>query len=52
VDVDEAFDTKVKGQLAELPVFILAKELLVRNKRATARPQDLADLADLIGEED
>ena len=49
VDADEAFLTKVGAQLAEMPVFVLSKELLVRNKRATGRPQDLADLADLTG---
>jgi len=30
-----------------IPVFILGKEALIRNKRAVGRPQDLADLAAL-----
>ena len=47
VNAEEAFATKIDAELAGLPVFLLSKELLVRNKRATARPQDLADLAAL-----
>ena len=30
-----------------IPVFILGKEALIRNKRAVGRPQDLADLESL-----
>jgi hypothetical protein len=44
VPVDEAFQTKVATKLEGLPVFILSKALLIQNKRAVARPQDLADL--------
>ena len=42
---DESFATKVAAELAGVPVFILSKELLLKNKRATGRPQDLADVA-------
>ncbi len=45
VDAAAAFETRVTGNLDGLPVFLLAKKLLVENKRATGRPQDLADLA-------
>jgi hypothetical protein len=41
---DEAFRTKISTELGGLPVFILSKELLIRNKRAVARAQDIADL--------
>ena len=45
---DEAFATKLTAELDGLPVFILGKEMLIRNKRAVGRPQDLADLETLI----
>ena len=44
VAMDEAFQTKVATELEGLPVFMLSKALLIQNKRAVARPQDLADL--------
>ena len=47
VDSDDAFATKVPADLDKLPVFFLSKPLLIANKRAVGRPQDLADLADL-----
>ncbi len=47
VSTDEAFDSKVSAILDGIPVFILGKDALIRNKRAVGRPQDLADLATL-----
>ena len=47
VTVDEAFASRVAGELDGIPVFLLSKEALIRNKRAVGRPQDLADLAEL-----
>ena|SRR5438067_6758049 len=47
VDLGEVFQTKIATQLDNLPVLVLSKELLIRNKRAVGRPQDLADLAEL-----
>jgi hypothetical protein len=44
VATGEAFATKVSAELSGVPVFILSKELLIQNKRAVGRPQDLADL--------
>jgi hypothetical protein len=44
VATNEAFATKVPAELSGVPVFILSKELLIQNKRAVGRPQDLADL--------
>jgi hypothetical protein len=44
VSSEEAFATKVPAELDGIPVFILGKDALVRNKRAVGRPQDLADL--------
>jgi hypothetical protein len=48
VDTTEALKKKVTAELAGLPVFILSKELLVQNKRAVGRPQDIADLESLF----
>jgi hypothetical protein len=44
VATDEVFETKIATELEGLPVFMLSKALLIQNKRAVARPQDLADL--------
>jgi len=44
VSNDEAFATKVPAELDRIPVFVLGKDALARNKRAVGRPQDLADL--------
>ena len=47
VAIDDAFRTRISAKIEDLPVFVLSKELLIRNKRAVARPQDVADLAAL-----
>lgn len=44
VATDEALAKKISTELAGLPVFLLSKDLLIQNKRAVGRPQDLADL--------
>jgi hypothetical protein len=44
VSSEEAFAGKVSAQLDGIPVFVLSKDALVRNKRAVGRPQDLADI--------
>jgi len=44
VVTDEAFQAQIGTYLEGLPVFILSKPLLIQNKRAVARSQDLADL--------
>ena len=43
---EEAFATK-SPQCDGIPVFMLGRDALIRNKRAVGRPQDLADLAAL-----
>jgi hypothetical protein len=45
VSTNEAFAGKISAMLDGIPVFILGKNALIRNKRAVGRPQDLADLA-------
>jgi hypothetical protein len=44
VSADEALGSKVSAELDGIPVFILSRDALIRNKRSVGRPQDLADL--------
>jgi len=43
VSFEAAWTTRVETRLDGLPVWVISKELLVRNKLAAARPQDMAD---------
>ena len=47
VSNDEAFAGRIAAEVDGIPVFVLSKQHLIQNKRAVARPQDLADLAEL-----
>jgi hypothetical protein len=47
VATSEVFDTKISAELSGIPVFILSRDLLIQNKRAVGRPQDLADVIEL-----
>jgi predicted nucleotidyltransferase len=47
VSVDEALSSRIATSLEGLPVFLLGKEALIRNKRAVGRPQDIADIQSL-----
>jgi predicted nucleotidyltransferase len=47
VAIDEAFNPKISALIDGIPVFILGRDALIRNKRAVGRPQDLADLSAL-----
>lgn len=44
VEVAEAFHNRISTNFEGVPVFMLSKELLIQNKRAVGRPQDIADL--------
>jgi hypothetical protein len=44
VGIEEAFANKVGGNLDDLGVNFLSRDLLIANKRAVGRPQDIADL--------
>lgn len=44
VDFQEAWATRLQGEIAGLSVPIISKELLKKNKAASGRSQDLADL--------
>lgn len=43
----EAWPSRVQGALGRVACSFLGRADLIRNKRATGRPRDLADLADL-----
>jgi hypothetical protein len=47
VDFEDAWATSEQGEIAGLRVPIISKDLLKRNKAASARLQDLADLEHL-----
>jgi hypothetical protein len=51
VSFEEAWKTKIETNLDGLPIWVISKELLVRNKLATGRPQDLADVDRIGGKE-
>ena len=52
VDFDDAWSRRVGGKLGDVAVWILSRPDLIRNKRATGRPQDLADAVALEALED
>jgi hypothetical protein len=44
VTFDEAWSERVKGDLGGIPVAFLSRETIIKNKRATGRKQDAADV--------
>lgn len=44
VSFDEAWAGRVSGTYGNVPVFYLGRDELIRNKRASGRAQDIADL--------
>jgi hypothetical protein len=44
VDFAEAWETRIQGHLENIPVAFLSRECLIRNKKATDRPQDRVDI--------
>jgi hypothetical protein len=44
VSASEAFSSKIVAEIDGVQVFVLSREMLIQNKRAVGRPQDLADL--------
>jgi predicted nucleotidyltransferase len=47
VDWDECWHSKVEGEMDGLPVFFLGRDACIKNKLASGRPQDLADVSRL-----
>ncbi|MHB8416852.1 MAG: hypothetical protein ACYDCL_02165 [Myxococcales bacterium] len=52
LEFDEAWREKVAAKLGDLPVYVPSKAHLIRNKRASGRLQDLADVERLEWGED
>lgn len=50
VEFEEAWADRLATQVDGVDVAIIGREALVRNKRAVARPRDLADVAQLEGD--
>jgi hypothetical protein len=44
VDFEQAWSARVDADFDGLKLFVIGRDALIRNKRATGRPQDLADL--------
>jgi hypothetical protein len=49
VGFEEARPGGLIGTLFEVPVVFLGREAFIRNKRASGRPRDLADVRSLEG---
>lgn len=47
VDFDDVWENRVQAEMEGLPVPFIGREELIRNKRATGRTKDLADLETL-----
>jgi hypothetical protein len=45
VDFDEAWQHREQKQINGISVMVIGREQLLKNKRATGRPKDLADVA-------
>ncbi|MCP4446133.1 MAG: nucleotidyltransferase family protein [Myxococcales bacterium] len=50
LDFGEAWTNRVETAFGEQPCFVLSKEDLIKNKRASGRPQDLVDIERLENE--
>jgi predicted nucleotidyltransferase len=50
VDAESVWEARVEGELDGLPIHFIGREELIRNKRASGRAQDRADLEALGGE--
>lgn len=48
VAFEEAWDTRVAGELDGLPVFFLGLNALLKNKQASGRDKDVADIRKLV----
>lgn len=44
VDSDELWEKRIKGSFVGRDVFYISRECLIKNKRATGRPKDAADV--------
>jgi hypothetical protein len=44
VSFSDAWEARVPGHFGEVPVHCIGRETFIRNKQASGRPQDLADI--------
>lgn len=44
VEFDEAWQTRERGDISGIPVLVISRELLIKNKRAANRDKDQADI--------
>ena len=51
VSFTEAWADRETSMLGEVPVFVISRHHLIANKKASARPQDIADLNELESSE-
>lgn len=52
VDFDDAWQDRMEAEVEGLKVPVIGRAHLIRNKKAVGRPQDLADIANLGGEDE
>jgi hypothetical protein len=52
VDFEEAWKEKVAARFGSVPTYVLSRRLLIQNKRASGRLQDLADVERLERNDD
>jgi hypothetical protein len=48
VEFDEAWPARLEASFDGKPVGVMSREYLIQNKRATGRPQDIADIHELM----
>ena len=44
---EEIWESKVRGHYGDVPVYYIGRDELIRNKTASGRPRDMADVAEL-----
>ena len=47
IEFEAAWNERIEAVLDGEPMHVISREMLVKNKRATARPQDMADIEKL-----
>ena len=47
IEFAEAWDSRIEAVLGGEPMHVISREMLIKNKSATARPQDVADVEKL-----
>lgn len=48
IEFQEAWSARVEGQIDSIKIWLISKEHLIKNKQSVARPQDLADIDNLM----